>query len=75
MATLDELLAPPARVCGMKVLQREVFRREVQLPALKVPGPAKCSVFLQRFHHVVLRYPGAKKFVTVTDCHTGKVGY
>lgn len=72
MATLDELLAPPACVCGMKVLQRESFRREVQLPALKVPGPAKCSVFLQRFHHVVLRYPGAKKFVTVTDCHTGK---
>ena len=64
MASLESFFAPPVTVKGMHILDKAAFRREVVVPAIRLQ-PAQCSEFLKRLQHVVLRYPGVKKFMDV----------
>ncbi len=62
--TLDTFFGPPASVRGMRSLDEAAFRQEVVVPGIRLPLRL-CAKFLQRLRHVVLKYPGVKKFVDV----------
>lgn len=60
---LEKFFSPPATVRDSKVLNREDFRREVTLPAIRLRDASLCSRFLQRLPHALLRFPPVKRVV------------
>ena len=60
---LDAFFSPPASVRGSKVLNREDFRRDVPLPAIRLRDASLCSRFMQRLPHALLRFPTIKRVV------------
>ena len=60
---LEDFFSPPASVRGSTALNREDFRREVLLPAIRLRDASLCSRFMQRLPHVLLRFPKIKKVV------------
>lgn len=69
---LEAFFAPPANVRGSRVLNREDFRREVTLPAIRLREASLCSRFMQRLPRALLRFPTIKRVVNVVD-EDGKV--
>ena len=69
---LDAFFAPPCTVCGSTSLDRGLFAREVELPAVKLNTPSLVSKFLSHLSHVILKYPLLKRVVSITD-EEGKV--
>ncbi|XP_064404003.1 tRNA (guanine(37)-N1)-methyltransferase-like [Halichondria panicea] len=64
---LDAFFAPPCTVCGSTSLDRGLFAREVELPAVKLNTPSLVSKFLSHLSHVILKYPLLKRVVSITD--------
>lgn len=69
---LDAFFAPPSSVCGLTSLDRGLFKREVELPAVQLEKPSLTAEFLSHLSHVILKYPFVKKVVNTTDLN-GKV--
>ena len=69
---LDAFFAPPCTVCGSTSLDRGLFAREVELPAVKLNTLSLVSKFLSHLSHVILKYPLLKRVVSITD-EKGKV--
>ncbi len=69
---LDAFFAPPSTVRGLTSLDRGLFKRAIELPAVKLASPSLCSKFLSYLSHVVLKYPFLKRVVNTTDVD-GKV--
>lgn len=59
-STLEEYFAPPEAVRGIKVLDRAVFQRDFELPAIRLSRANLCSSFLKRLTGVTLRFPSIK---------------
>lgn len=62
MASLESYFSPPAEVMGMKLLNKDAFKQNFTLPAIKVPAK-HCSRMLERLKDVVLRYKNTIKRV------------
>lgn len=60
---LEKFFSPPASVRGSTVLNREDFRREVPLPAIRLRDASLCGRFMQRLPHALLRFPPLKRVV------------
>ena len=71
---LEKFFSPPASVRGSTVLNREDFRREVSLPAIRLHDASLCSRFLQRLPHALLRFPPVKRVVNEVG-QDGKVSF
>ncbi len=56
---------PPLSVKGMKALQRELFKKTVQVPAIKVQ-PQLCAKFMTYFKMKALRRFGIKGICNTT---------
>ena len=61
---LEDFFSPPASVRGSTVLNREDFRRNVTLPAIRLRDAVLCSRFMQRLPHALLRFPTIKRVVS-----------
>ena len=62
MASLESYFAPPPEVMGMKSLNKEAFKRDITLPAIKVPAKL-CSRMVERLKDVTLKYKNTIKRV------------
>ena len=62
-AALEDFFSPPASVRGSTALNREDFRREVLLPAIRLRDASLCGRFVQRLPHVLLRFPKIKRVI------------
>ena len=62
MASLESYFAPPSEVMGMKSLKKDAFKRDITLPAIKVPAK-HCSRMLERLKDVILKYKNTIKRV------------
>ena len=71
---LDAYFAPPSSVRGFVALDRCLFKREIQLPAVKLQEASLCTKFIKHLSHVMLKYPFLKKVVNVSG-EDGKVCY
>jgi hypothetical protein len=58
----EDALLPPKGVRGMRVLDRDAFRKVVSVPAIKVE-PKHCSAVRQRFDGRLLTFKGVKTIV------------
>lgn len=71
---LDAYFAPPSSVRGVVALDKRLFKREIQLPAVKLQEASLCNKFINHLSHVILKYPFLKKVVNVSG-EDGKVCY
>ena len=62
MASIESYFSPPPGVIGMQSLNKDAFKQDFTLPAIKVPAKY-CSDTLERLKHVVLRYKNSIKRV------------
>lgn len=62
MASLESYFAPPPEVMGMKSLDKNAFKRDVKLPAIKVPAK-HCALMIERLKDVILKYKNTIKRV------------
>ena len=60
---LEDLFSPPASVRGSTALNRDDFRRNVTLPAIRLRDAALCSRFMRRLPHVLLKFPKIKRVI------------
>jgi tRNA (guanine37-N1)-methyltransferase len=61
--SLEEIFGPPLCVRGLKKLDKSLFTKTINVPAISLPTK-KCSQFLKHFKNRVLKFPGVKK---ITD--------
>lgn len=62
--SLEDHFIPPEAVRGCRVLDRDAFCREFELPAIRLAYPSLCSSFLKRLAHACLRFPTLKSVQT-----------
>ena len=59
-------LSPPESVRGMKVLEREAFKRKVYLPTLKVPN-SKLPDISKHFKRALCKIIGVKQIINLAE--------
>ena len=60
-SSLQSFFAPPEGVRGMKILDKEAFRRRVDVPAIRMFNMRGIGDFVGRFRKVSLNCPGILK--------------
>lgn len=72
-SSLDQYFIPSEAVRGNTILNRAAFRREFELPAIRLAQPQLCSSFLKRLAHARLKYRHVIKDMLTEQSEDGKV--
>lgn len=68
----DKLFTPPDCVRGSTTLDRDLFRKVIEVPALRIEA-RKCSTFLRNFRRPLLNQPRLKNIISDDDDKTKKL--
>lgn len=74
LPSLEDYLVPPESVRGSKVLNRASFKRDFELPAIRLAQASLCSTFLKRLAHARFKFHSVKSVLTEPN-QDGKVSY
>ena len=66
----EDALLPPKCVRGMRVLDRDAFRKVVSVPAIRVE-PKHCLAVRQRFDGRLLAFKGIKTIIDDPETEVG----
>lgn len=63
-SSLEDYFVPPESVRGSKTLDRDSFKRDFELPAIRLAHPSLCSSFLKKLSHACLKFHPIKSVLT-----------
>lgn len=66
MDVAEDIFLPPECVRGMRILDRDAFRKVVSIPALKIET-RHCHAVRERFDGRLLMFKGVKTIISCPD--------